>query len=114
MSKTLDFLLACKYAYYVKDESLVSDSDFDLIEKDFKSDVPDGEGFYLELVGFKDELFTESVEEMYKVLKRGDFELFLSCGDDPDEFGLIQICSSFRKGGLTFIPCVFNRELYAK
>jgi hypothetical protein len=109
MSKTLDFLLACKYAYYVKDESLVSDSDFDLIEKDFKSDVPDGEGFYLELVGFKDELFTESVEEMYEVLRCSDFELFLSCGDNLEELGLTQICSSVRKDGYTFIPCVKKR-----
>ena len=114
MSKTLDFLLACKYAYYVKDESLVSDSDFDIIEKDFKHDVPDGEGFYLDLVGFRDELFTKGVEEMYETLRRNDFELFLSCGENLDKFGLTQICSSFRKGGFTFIPCVKKMELHAK
>ena len=114
MSKTLDFLLACKYAYYAKCESLVSDSDFDIIEKDFKHDVPDGECFYLDLVGFRYELFTESVEEMYNTLRCNDFELFLSCGDDLEELGLTQICSSLRKGGFTFIPCVKKRELYAK
>lgn len=113
MSKTLDFLLACKYAYYVKDESLVADSDFDLIEKDFKSNVQEDEAFYLNLVGFDEKLFTKSVEEMYNVLSRNDFELFLSCGDNLDELGLAKVCSSVTKGGFTFIPCIKERKRHA-
>jgi len=105
MNQLLDLVLACKYAYYVNSESLMCDSDFDILERQLKFELAN-EHPYKRLVGWSDEFMTDGVMDKYDQLRSGSFELYIAyTKDEPLATNTVVLADPFRSGPFWVIPC---------